>query len=80
MSPNNEPILQVASKAVIVNDNGQVLIVRESSKDNERTLIHQWGVPGGRLDPGESYLDALHREVIEEVGLWVEPIKPIGIG
>jgi 8-oxo-dGTP pyrophosphatase MutT (NUDIX family) len=28
-----------------------------------------WSLPGGGLDPGESHIDALHRELIEEVGL-----------
>lgn len=80
MSSNNAPILQVAAKAVIVNDNGQVLIVRESAQCIGNTMTGKYGVPGGRLDPGESFEDALHREVMEEVGLRVEPIKPIGIG
>lgn len=27
-----------------------------------------WEIPGGTLEPGESYLDAVHRELMEEVG------------
>ena len=28
----------------------------------------QWEIPGGTLEPGESYLDAIRRELMEEVG------------
>lgn len=80
MTNNISPVLRVAAKAVIVNDNGQVLIVRESIKDEENTMVGQWGLIGGRLNHGETFIDGLHREVLEEVGLKIEPIKPIEVG
>jgi 8-oxo-dGTP diphosphatase len=33
-----------------------------------------WNAPGGALEPGESIEEALQREVLEEVGLDVEPV------
>ena len=74
------PILQVAAKAVIVNDEGKVLIVRESPEDLNNTKVGQWGLSGGRLEPGESFFDGLKREAMEEVGLQIEPGQALCVG
>jgi len=55
--------------ALIVNDSGEILLVRS----------YKWGgmlsVPGGHIEVGERAEDAVRREVEEEVGLKVEPIR-----
>jgi len=58
-------------KAFIVH-NGKVLILRESPKNPNGTNPDKYDVPGGRLNPGEHFLDCLRREVMEETGLAVE--------
>lgn len=53
-----------------------VALVREAAE--RRWLLiraprdpESWGPPGGRVERGESLADALHRELMEEVGLRV---------
>jgi ADP-ribose pyrophosphatase YjhB (NUDIX family) len=41
--------------------------------------MRAWTTPGGRVEPGESPLDALKREVLEESGLDVEAGELVGV-
>jgi 8-oxo-dGTP diphosphatase len=59
----------VAAKAVIANSEGKVLILREAATSAEGTNAGKYHVPGGRLEPGEAFRDALVREIREETGL-----------
>lgn len=54
--------------AVIVDDDGRVLLTKRSIPP----FLDQWVMPGGKIDLGEPILEALKREVHEEVGLEVE--------
>ena len=68
----------VATKAFIVKD-GKVLMVREAAAYDVGTNAGRYDVVGGRIEPGEHYEDALHREVKEEVGLEVDIIGPFAV-
>lgn len=60
----NHPIdhlFRISLKAVIFNDKGHVLIVKEHGRD-------WWDIPGGGLDHGELVQEGLARELREEVG------------
>ena len=63
-------IKEVAKVAVIKND-GQILLLRRSPTDTRRP--GEWDFPGGRVDPGETPLQAAVRELQEEAGMSVLP-------
>ncbi|HEX9153244.1 MAG TPA: NUDIX hydrolase, partial [Candidatus Saccharimonadales bacterium] len=77
---NSDMVLRVAAKGLIVNEEGKVLIVREAVTYGDGTQIGRYGLPGGRIDIGEMYLEGLKRECMEEVGLEVEPLYPLFVG
>lgn len=58
----NDHLIRVSLKAVILNQQGQVLVVKESGRD-------WWDIPGGGIDHGETIREALTRELVEEVSL-----------
>ncbi|MDO5648756.1 NUDIX hydrolase [Paracoccus sp. (in: a-proteobacteria)] len=51
---------------------GRVLLTHQSAPEPEYQL------PGGGIDPGESPITALHREVAEETGWTISPPRHIG--
>lgn len=55
-------LFRVSLKAVIFNDAGQILVVKENDRD-------WWDIPGGGMEHGESLKEALARELHEEVSL-----------
>jgi 8-oxo-dGTP diphosphatase len=64
-------------KAVIRREDGRVLLLRRSAANKRFVGLWEW--PGGKLDPGESFAEALLREVDEECGLTIELIAPVGV-
>ena len=55
--------------ALIVNNEGKILLVKSHKWFDKYTL------PGGHIEVGESMIDAVRREVKEEVGLDVEVVE-----
>ncbi len=61
---------RIGVRAIIYRD-GKILAVRHKDRNGEPKDF--WAVPGGGLDPGESLIDGLRRELHEELGIDVKP-------
>lgn len=67
-----QPLLVAA--AAIINEKGQVLIARRPAGVEQGGL---WEFPGGKLAPYETGLQALKREIHEELGIEVVRARPL---
>ena len=56
---------------IIIDSQGRVLLLHRT-EDEEHA---KWGVPGGGSEPGESFEEALVREVKEEIGCEIETLQ-----
>ena len=65
-------ILSPGAAAIIRNQDGNILVLRRSD-------TQEWSLPAGAVDPGETPSEAIVREVREETGLGVTPIKVSGV-
>jgi 8-oxo-dGTP diphosphatase len=66
--------LRVAAYAVCVRDE-QVLLARWVAKDGTK----RWTLPGGGMDHAEDPIDTVVRELDEETGYAMEPVRLLGI-
>lgn len=68
----HRPLILNAAGAILVNDQQEVLL-------NLRTDTHNWSLPGGYLEYGETFDQACVREYKEDAGLDVEIVRPLGL-
>lgn len=71
MSRSSRPATRPAARALII-DAQRLLLFRGELPDREPW----WFAPGGALEPGETYEEALVREVLEETGLVLDVTTP----
>jgi len=62
------PSFRVGVLAIVVSPDGGILLLRHRFRAGK-----PWGLPGGWLEPGESPLDGIRRELREELDLDVDP-------
>jgi 8-oxo-dGTP diphosphatase len=58
-------------KIIISDDKGRWLLLKRPEHSEWDWNIGKWDLPGGKLNPGESFEEALVREVKEETGLTI---------
>ncbi len=61
--------------AIVHDDRGRLLLVRRGTEPGRG----QWSIPGGRVDPGETSLEAVVREIEEETALHIVPTRLAGV-
>lgn len=66
---NRDELYKVRATGVLI-ENNSLLLVKQKLSNNKN-----WSLPGGRVEPGETLEQALIREMKEETGLDVEPIR-----
>ena len=67
---HHKPMIHVVLGVIICNHH--VLLAKRTA---EQTLSGYWEFPGGKVEPNETLLDALARELKEEVN--IEVVKPV---
>ncbi len=61
--------------AVILNKEGKFLLIKRG-KDSKNE-VGKWGFPGGAMELGESMADTIKREIKEELGISIKPLKTL---
>lgn len=52
-----------------------IVVIRDASRrylliqESKKSCAGQWYFPGGRIEPGESFMEGMHREMMEEAGV-----------
>ena len=60
--------LRPSARGIILDETDRILLCRfEFNRDGRQSVV--WSTPGGGVEPGETLLAALRRELLEEVGL-----------
>jgi len=59
------PVPTLGVSGIVFNNQKQILLIRR----NQPPAMGLWSIPGGKLEPGESLVEACKREIKEETGL-----------
>lgn len=64
------------SDFLLFNENGELLLLQRAKWEDPNHGA--WNVPGGHVDPGEDFMTAAKRELVEESGFWVDECENVG--
>lgn len=67
--PSSEYTLRPTVKAIVIDNENNIALLKARG---------HYLLPGGGIETGESAIDALHRELMEEIGCNIDNIKEIG--
>ncbi|WP_342598871.1 NUDIX domain-containing protein [Psychrobacillus sp. FSL H8-0483] len=67
----NEMLMTVGCGIILEQEN-KILLQHRTDRD-------VWGIPGGVMEPGETFLETAVRETFEETGLKVEQLQLFGL-
>ena len=65
-------MLMTVGCGIIIEQGHQILLQHRKDRD-------VWGIPGGVMEPGETFLETAMRETFEETGLQTKNLKLFGI-
>ena len=68
---SQKPVVQVVG-AVLINREHEILACQRSAG---QVMGGHWEFPGGKIDAGESAIEALERELLEELGIEIEVVS-----
>ncbi len=73
------PVTLFTAVKALIDYHGKILLLRESPAYEDGVQEGLYDFPGGRIDPGEAWNDALRREVREECGLEITIGRPFHV-
>ncbi len=65
-------VMTTGCGVLVINEKGQLLLQKRSDTG-------EWGVPGGAMEPAETYIEAAKRELYEETGIEVSDLNLFGL-
>ncbi|MEO3778322.1 NUDIX domain-containing protein [Micromonospora sp. B11E3] len=73
--PDDLPVVERRAVRLVVLDADERLLLFHTRDPEHPRLGTWWELPGGGMDPGETYLDTAVRELREETGILVDPAR-----
>ena len=68
----NETLITIGCGAIIEDAEGRILLQKRMNNDT-------WGIPGGIMEIGETFVETVKREVFEETNLILDELSLFGL-